>query len=109
MGGSSPQLSLRNVGKVRRYYQRSHRISRGSPDSIFFIPRYWLNIRGGRHRWSYLEEDENEVYGFFTSLLAINAKSPSTIPEITPTIGPIISIINLGASGIGIVFIMAAS
>jgi hypothetical protein len=45
----------------------------------------------------------------FTSLLATHAKSPSTIPETTPTTGPVASIMSRGESGSGIVAIIFIS
>lgn len=42
-------------------------------------------------------------------LEAMNANNPKTRPEIIPIIGPIISIISLGESGIGILVNILAS
>lgn len=42
-------------------------------------------------------------------LEAINENNPNTIPDASPTTGPVISIINLGEPGSGIFAIMAAS
>ena len=54
-------------------------------------------------------ERSAEIYFRLRILEATSAKSPRTMPEATPTTGPIISIMSLGESGSGIVFIMAAS
>ena len=45
----------------------------------------------------------------FISLPATNANSPIMIPEMSPTMGPMIPIISLGELGSGTEFIIAAS
>lgn len=50
------------------------------------------------------------AFYFFCKILeAINAKDPNISPVTIPTTGPVINIISLGESGIGILVIMSAS